>query len=298
MNQIEFKNISKTYPRAENPAVADINLTITAGEKVGLIGANGSGKTTLIRLLLNFVLPDRGSITILGETDLEKTRRYIGHVPERQEGMENFTPRELLRFSLKMAGKGQNFSERIDELLAFAELEDVADNLLSDFSKGMWQRIHIAMALAHHPQILLLDEPMSGLDPEGQKNVREVIAKLKDLTIIYASHNLADVQTFCDSVVILQQGKIAGKVSLENVEKEIFFIDTEIAALKALKTFSDLEIRELRENGNALKIEFLSDAESAQKLIGALNNANIPIKKLRSKGVLENLYHQYVTNTT
>lgn len=298
MPSIEFRDVTKRYGKTGPPAVENISLIINKGEKIGLIGANGSGKTTLLRLLLNFVRPDSGTITVFGENDLEKARKYIGYLPERQEGLENFTPRELLSFAIKMNGNMPNIKTRIETLLAFANLSEVADDLLTDFSKGMWQRVMICAALAHQPQILLLDEPMSGLDPEGQKSVRSFIGQLKDMTIIYASHNLTEIQDFCDTVVIIHEGSIIEKLSLQEIQQEIFLIETIPAARAVVEKFEHISPTVLAENDNLYRIRFTASAANVQQLIGQLSAADIPIQKLRSQGVLENLYHQYVTQAT
>jgi ABC-2 type transport system ATP-binding protein len=295
MFAVEINNVSKTYLKASRPAVQDVQLQISSGERIGLIGANGSGKTTLLRLLMNFVLPDRGSIRILGESNLEKARRFIGFVPERQEGMENFTPRELLQISAKMYGMSGSFAgQRIEELLTFAELRGVADELLSDFSKGMAQRVQICIALIHQPQILLLDEPMSGLDPSGQKDIKDLLLRLTDLTLIYASHNLEEIETFCSSVLIIHEGKIVKQLNLEEIGQEIFTIEMDRPTTAVMERFADLKPRVLSENAIQIEVQIITDSDSIQKFIAALNDQQVNIRRLRSRSILEEYYHQYV----
>lgn len=297
MAAIEMKRVSKTYFRASRPALQEVNLNISAGERAGLIGANGSGKTTLLRLLMSFVLPDEGDIRIWGEDSLEKARKYIGFVPERQEGMENFTPRELLRISARMYGmKEAEANPRIAELLQFAELGSVADELLSDFSKGMAQRAQICIALIHRPPILLLDEPMSGLDPGGQEDVRTLLFRLKDLTMIYASHNLEEIETFCSSVIIIHQGQIVEKLNLREIRREIFTMELASSAAGILEDFRELNPRVLSREGKDIQIQIISDSDSIQKFIAELNKRQMAIKRLRSRSVLEDYYHRYVAS--
>jgi len=298
MSLIEVKNVSKTYYRAFNPAVENINLKIEAGERIGLIGANGSGKTTLMRLLMNFVIPEEGSIQIMGENDLEKSRKLIGYVPERQEGMENFTPRELLQISAQMHGiNSAKAKTKIEELLEFAELTDVSDNLLSDFSKGMSQRVHICIALIHDPQILLLDEPMSGLDPGGQKDVRDVLQKLKNITVIYTSHNLNEIETFCTKVAIIHNGKLVRKLSLDEIRQEIFTMELDSAASSLMEQFSDWNPQILSQGEDKIQVQFVSNSDAIQKIIAILNNYNVEIKRLRTRSVLEDIYHRFIAET-
>ncbi len=298
MLAIEMTGVSKTYSGAPRPALEAIDLEVAAGERLGLIGANGSGKTTLMRLLMNFVLPERGSIWILGEKNLEKARRFMGFVPERQEGMENFTPRELLRISAKMYRMEKNrAAERIEEMLNFTQLTGVAGELVAGFSKGMAQRLQIGIALIHQPRILLLDEPMSGLDPGGQKDVREVLARLSDRTLVYASHNLEEIETFCTAAAILQSGEIIQRLNLQEIRQEIYTLDASRPALEILLRFPDLKPRVLRETGETVRVEFAADSLKIQKLLAALNERRVDIQRLRSRSVLEDYYHRYVAGT-
>lgn len=295
MLAIEMTGVSKTYSGAPRPALETVDLEIAAGERLGLIGANGSGKTTLMRLLMNFVLPERGSIRIMGERNLEKARRFMGFVPERQEGMENFTPRELLRIAARMYRLEKNrAAERIAEMLNFTQLSGFAGELVAGFSKGMAQRLQIGIALIHQPRILLLDEPMSGLDPGGQKDVREVLARLSDRTLVYASHNLEEIETFCTAVVILQGGRVIHRLNLQEIRQEIYTLDASRLALEILSHFPDLKPRVLRETGEKVRVEFAADYLKIQKLLAALNERRVDIQRLRSRSVLEDYYHRYV----
>jgi ABC-2 type transport system ATP-binding protein len=298
MPVIELNNVSKTYFRAADPAVDQFNLKVYAGERIGLIGANGSGKTTIMRLLLNFVLPEKGSISIMGESNLEKARKHIGFVPERQEGMENFTPRELLQISARMYGMDSTRSkEKIQSLLEFAELSEVSGNLLSDFSKGMSQRVHICIALIHDPKILLLDEPMSGLDPGGQKDVRDILLKLKDITMIYASHNLDEIETFCTKVVIIHHGKLIRELSLEEIRQEVFTLELESRFYPLLEKFPDLKPEILSQQEDTIQVQFIAWPDVIRKIMAVFNEHQIEIRRLRSRSVLEHLYHRYVADS-
>ncbi|MCB0304092.1 MAG: ABC transporter ATP-binding protein [Calditrichaeota bacterium] len=293
---IEMKSVSKTYRQAARPAVEGVSIQISPGDKVGLIGANGSGKTTLMRLLLNFIIPDSGEVYILGSSDLEKARKSIGYVPEHQEGMENFSPRELLEFAAQMHGFTlAEKAGRIDELLAFANLSEVADELLAGFSKGMIQRVQICIALIHDPPILLLDEPMSGLDPGGQKDVRDIILRLKELTMIYASHQLSEIERFCNRVIFIHDGHILHQSGLSEIAAEVFTLELTRPALEVLPQFPGLQPEISEGPGERVEVRLTATADEIQNLIAALNVREIKILRLRSRGILEDLYHRYVT---
>lgn len=295
MQVIELKQVSKTYRLAEQPAVREITLSLSAGQRLGLIGANGSGKTTLMRLILNFVKPDEGLIRVMGMSDLEQARCYIGFVPERQEGLENFTPRELLQISARMHQlPPEETRKRMEELLEFAELDDVADQLIADFSKGMAQRVQICLALLHRPKILLLDEPMSGLDPGGQKDVREVLQKLDEISLVYASHQLSEIETFCDTVVILHRGQIKRQINLAEIRQEIFTMELPAAARPLVEKFFGESMQLLEHNAHTIKVQFTANSDMFQKFVAALDAQNIEIRRLRSSSILEELYHRYV----
>lgn len=292
---IEMRSVCKTYRQAARPAVEDISLQISPGDKVGLIGANGSGKTTLMRLLLNFIVPDSGEVQILGSRDLERARRFIGYVPEHQEGMENFSPRELLEFAVQMHGfKLAEKAGRIEELLAFANLSEVADDLLAGFSKGMIQRVQICIALIHDPPILLLDEPMSGLDPGGQKDVRDIILRLRDLTMIYASHQLSEIERFCSRVIFIHGGRMLHQSGLSELAAEVFTLELTRPGLEVLPQFAALQPEISEGPGDRVEVRLTATADEIQDLIAALNARGTKILRLRSRGVLEDLYHRYV----
>ncbi len=292
---IEMQNVSKKYRLAEHPAVRQINLSIFEGQRVGLIGANGSGKTTLMRLMLNFVKPDEGIVRVMGHSDLERARQHIGFVPERQEGLENFTPRELLEIAARMhLLSARETEKRLAELLTFAGLNEVADQLIADFSKGMAQRVQICLALLHRPKILLLDEPMSGLDPGGQKDVRDLLQRLSAITLVYASHQLGEIEMFCDTVTILHKGVIKQQVSLAEIDREIFTVELPPEARPLVAAFFGENITWLEEKPNLLKIQFTARPDTFKKFAAALHEKNLEIRRLRSSSILEDLYHRYV----
>ena len=292
---IELRGIWKTYRHADQPALQDIDLKIYPGQRVGLIGANGSGKTTLLRLLMNFVVPDRGAIVIRGTTNLEEARKFMGFVPEKQEGLENFTPGELLKLSAEMYGiPAEIAARRMEELISFARLAPVVDTLASDFSKGMIQRMQLSLALIHQPSILLLDEPMSGLDPGGQKEVREMLHRLSDITMIYASHQLEEVEEFCTSVVILHRGVIAGQIDLTEIPREVYTFDIHPEAVKLLSGISDIEYQIVREHSDVVRLQLVTTPDIFQKVVALLTEKRYQLQRLRSRSMLEELYYQYV----
>jgi len=290
---ITVSNITKTYAQQSAPAIQNISFDIYPNEKVGLIGANGSGKTTLFRLLLHLLLPDRGNITIMGHSSLEKAKQYIGYVSEHQEGLENFTPIEVLNYAGKMTlmDPGKIKSRRA-ELLKWAGLEVNQDHLISGFSKGMRQRLFLAAALIHEPQILLLDEPMSGLDPDSQNDFLTLLNSLKSYTILYASHQLPEVEEICSRIIILQQGKMVKDLDIREQHQEIFQLEADLAITVLLSHYPEIVIRSQSKHENHLKIDLLAEPAQFQELLSESKQLGISIHRLKSKSILEDLYHQ------
>ena len=215
---VQTHNLTKTYRTGFwlNRLVTSLQgctLTVYQGETFGLLGPNGAGKTTLLKILLGLVRPTSGRVQLLGQAAGERlTKHRIGYLPENAYFYDHLTGREFLHyiaglFGLSSAEQGQ----RIPALLDLVGLAPaiIHKKPLKQYSKGMLQRLGLAQALINDPEIVFLDEPMSGLDPMGRYQVREVILSLKEQgkTIFFNSHVLSDVETICDRVALLDQGE-------------------------------------------------------------------------------------------
>jgi ABC-2 type transport system ATP-binding protein len=189
-----------------------IALSVREGEIFGFVGPNGAGKTTTLKVLLGLIRPTAGRAEVLGHAVRETAfRRHIGFLPENPSFYEFLTGREFLRFYARLSGmKRSARDERVELLLAWVGLEHAAGARLRTYSKGMLQRLGIAQALVHDPSVVFLDEPMSGLDPLGRKDIRDLILRLRDegKTVFMNTHILHDVELLCDRVAILVGGRI------------------------------------------------------------------------------------------
>ncbi|NTW02105.1 MAG: ABC transporter ATP-binding protein, partial [Oscillochloris sp.] len=188
---IEIEDLSKSYGSLQ--VLRGLSLRVAAGEVYGLLGPNGAGKSTLLHLMLGFLKPSSGNLRILGSRSLDGVHAQIGYIPERQRYHTRYTAREYLRFIGEFSGlRGTELSARVDQELRTVGLEDDANRMLSNFSKGMLQRVGVAQALLCDPALLLIDEPTSGLDPSGQREILDLLAAVRDRghTVFLCTHYL------------------------------------------------------------------------------------------------------------
>lgn len=218
---IRTENLTKRY--GEFAAVDGVSLSIGKGEIYGFLGPNGAGKTTTINMLLGIVKPTSGHICLFDEpysaTKLD-VRRRIGVVPEKHPaGVWNWmTAGEYLHLFADLFGV-QNPRERIDYLLERVRLSDVKDRKYANFSRGMLQKLSIVRALLHDPEIMLLDEPISGLDPVGVKQIRDLILEenREGRTVVISSHVLSEIEKICHRVAIIHRGKLMAEDTMQNL---------------------------------------------------------------------------------
>ncbi len=201
--------------------LSDVSFTAHEGEIFGFVGPNGAGKTTTLKVLMGLVRPTSGSASILGRNVAESEfRDQIGFLPENPYFYPFLTAREILDFYARLSGvEAGRRRACVEELLALVHLEAAADARLKTFSKGMLQRVGVAQALIHDPKVVFLDEPMSGLDPIGRREVREVILSLraKGKTVFMNTHILSDVEMICDRVAIIVKGAIRRQGRIEEL---------------------------------------------------------------------------------
>lgn len=266
---IEIKNMSKTYKRdvidfeygkmkfylrgREVAALKDLNLSIEKGEVFGLLGPNGAGKSTLIKILMTVHYPSAGDATIFGQPYTNPSvRQNIGFLPENPFFYDYLTGYEFLNFYGQLYDMtAERLKTRVPEVIELVGLGnyDIESLPLKGYSKGMLQRMGLAQAILNDPELVILDEPLSGLDPIGRKEIRDVILALKKQgkTIFFSSHILQDVESICDRVAILYKGE------LKNVGKLTDLLSTEVVGYEVvIKSDSEKLVEALRPTVNSI----------------------------------------------
>ena len=218
MTAIDLDGVTKRY--GDVVALDDLDLTIDDGEIFGFLGPNGAGKSTTINILLDFVRPTAGSVEVLGmnaRTQSQAIRARTGVLPEGFQVYERLTGRQHLQFAFESKGATQD----MDALLERVDLLDAADRKAGGYSKGMKQRLTLAMALVGEPELLILDEPTTGLDPRGAREVREIVRQERErgATVFFSSHILEQVQAVCDRVGILRNGELVAVDTIDGLRE-------------------------------------------------------------------------------
>ena len=225
---VQVKNLEKTFKtgffRKRVEAVRQVSFNVCEGEIFGLLGPNGAGKTTLLKIMMGLIFPSAGEIKLMGKAAVDcNARTLVGYLPENPYFHHYLTAKELLKFYGQLCGLGKSRAviERQTQLIEQVGLKDAANRPLKKFSKGMLQRIGLAQALIAKPSLLVLDEPMSGLDPIGRKFVTDLIKEQNKngTTILFSSHILSDVERLCSKVVILNKGKKVSEGTLDELLK-------------------------------------------------------------------------------
>jgi ABC-2 type transport system ATP-binding protein len=250
MSAIEILGLEKTYSvgfwrKRPKRALLPLQLTVEDGEIFGFLGPNGAGKTTTLKLLMGLVFPTAGSARILGRewTD-PSVKAQIGFLPEQPYFYDYLTAHELLEYYGQLSGvAAKQRKQRVEQVLEQVGLRDVRGVQLRKFSKGMLQRVGIGQAILHNPKLVFFDEPMSGLDPLGRREVRDLMEQLKHegKTVFFSTHILSDAEALCDRVAIIHQGELRGVGAVEDLTSsvqgkvEVIWQGTQVpASIKAL----------------------------------------------------------------
>jgi ABC-2 type transport system ATP-binding protein len=282
MNLLQVKDLKKSYKRGFIPkptaVLKGLNFSVPEGTITGFLGANGAGKTTTMRCILGLDYPDSGEIELFGKPLSIESKRKLGFLPERPYFYEHLTGVELLEFyaNLTSKWKKQVLRDRIDELLKRVDLDFAKNRPLRTYSKGMQQKLGVAQALIHDPELVILDEPMSGLDPDGRMALNEIIFETakKGTAVFFTSHLLYDTERLCQRLVVIKdgisifEGLTETLLAQSDQGVEIFFL------ANGVKTS-----RKVIENGEA------------QRQIKALVNSGAEITEIRrNRATLEEVF--------
>ena len=281
MHAIEINGFQKTYRvgfwfQEQKVGLKNLNLSVNEAETFGFLGPNGAGKTTTLKLLMGLISPTAGSAKILGRDWRDpEIKKRIGFLPEQPYFYDHLTPRELLDYYGRLSGlPSRERKLRVPKMIERVGLADSADVQLRKFSKGMLQRIGIAQAILHDPAVVFLDEPMSGLDPIGRKEVRDLIQsfKLEGKTVFFSTHILSDAEALCDRVAVMHQGELRGVgVVAELVSKAENRVEILWQGAQALRSIKALG-GDCSEAGDIIRAEL--DENSLQSALEALRNSN------------------------
>ncbi len=282
---IEVRNLRKCYPtgfwRRRVGVLSDVSFSVRENEVVGFLGANGAGKTTTIKIINCLAFPDSGSVRIFGEPGgiRSASRRRIGFMPEQPYFYEYLTGMEFLGLCGRLNGMGgRETRERAAAMLARVALGTAGDTAIRKYSKGMMQRLGLAQALLHDPELVVLDEPKSGLDPMGRMDVRTIIAELKAAgkTVFFSTHIISDVEALCDRVILLDRGRILAEGTVADlVGSEVQYIEL---------VFSPLPAGDPSDDGG---IPFVSSTRAGDALVlrvGGVEDADRWISEMGMRG--------------
>ncbi|MGI9035061.1 MAG: ABC transporter ATP-binding protein [Pyrinomonadaceae bacterium] len=303
---VEIENLTKDYEvgfwrKRKARALDNLNLQVAGGQIFGFLGGNGAGKTTTIKILMSLLFPTSGTARILGKDISDpKMHARIGYCPENPYFYDYLTARELLNYFGELFGIGAaQRKNRIEELLLKVGLNEKDWNKqLRKFSKGMLQRVGLAQALINQPEIVFLDEPMSGLDPIGRREIRELIADLRTggTTVFMSTHILSDIEALCDRVAILRNGRLAAAGNLDELlttsgKSQGFEINVKNIAAEVLQTkisqFAGASIA-AKVNGANIQVNDETEVEEVLQIVKSLGGKLVSVQLVKQS--LEELF--------
>ncbi len=301
MPVLSVENLSKTFRsdflvrRIE--AVKNLSFEVEQGEVFGFVGHNGAGKTTTIKMLVGLTFPSEGRITVLGQPANDpKIRDRIGFLPERPYFYEYLSPREALRFYADLHGNAAaKRDEHIEKLLDLVGLTKFANMRMKGFSKGMLQRLGMAATLVHEPELVILDEPMSGLDPIGRADMKHIIRMLKreGRTILFSSHILSDVEELCDRVALIAHGSLKVLGTIEELTSSYGSGRVEFVVSDDLKDEAKARLASLDIESESVQhgIRLMVETERKNEVLDLLRSMDADILRLGVKHTsLEDLF--------
>ena len=298
---IETNNLSKIY--SKNKVVNSVNMHVEKGKIYGLLGKNGAGKTTTMCMLLNLTYPSSGEVHLFGESPKNSKDVYskIGSIIETPGFYENLTAYENLKIISKL--RGEYNPVKIKLVLEMVSLENAKSKKYKDFSLGMKQRLGIAAAIMHNPELLILDEPINGLDPFGIKEIRTLLKRLSreyGITILISSHILSEIENIADVIGFMDDGVLIDEISKEDLYKRLNkFVEFEVSDIDlAVIVLKELGLRENRDfTFTDNEIRLYSNLELRDKFNALFVNSGIDVRKVNlCEENLEDFFTRFVSN--
>lgn len=297
---VEVVNLTKIFNQQK--AVNDITFSVRKGEILGFLGPNGAGKSTTMKMATTYLPPTSGSVFINGKDVLKdplSVRKIIGYLPEHNPLYLDMYIKEYLEFAASLHGiKGKSLKSKIQDIIAMTGLELEKRKKIGQLSKGYRQRVGLAQAMIHDPEVLILDEPTSGLDPNQIIEIRELIKDFsKQKTVIFSTHIMQEVQAMCDRVVIIDRGRIVADDKVENLKgkpsnQQVVTVEFEVAP--DIDIFKNIKgIRNLEPEGNKVKIFVEPDMDIRSDIFKLATEKDLSLIGLHKEDAsLENIFQQ------
>lgn len=275
MKILEIKNLKKSFKDVN--AVNGISMSAEKGEILGILGPNGAGKSTTISCILGIIAPDSGAVVYEGNNSLKKWKQHIGFVPQELAIYDELTAEENVRFFCALYG-GSNLNAKVDKALDFVGLNEVRKKKAGTFSGGMKRRLNLACGIAHEPDLIIMDEPTVGIDPQSRNHILENVKKLhqKGATILYTTHYMPEAEEICDRLVVVDHGQVIASGTKQEIVSMISKTMTTIVTFRdeselisnaadEIRTFPG--VTEVTVENQTMKIKYLADSPIINSIV-------------------------------
>lgn len=299
MSAVQIQNVCKSFDDVK--AVQNLSLSIDAGQVYGLLGSNGAGKTTTIRMMMGIIMPDSGSISLFDESRMDKMQHRIGYLPEERGLYRKMKVGAVLKFFGELKGlKGQVLQGRIDQWLERLEIPEWKDKKMEELSRGMQQKVQFISTILHDPDLVVLDEPFSGLDPVNANVLKDIILELKKAgkTLLFSTHIMENAEKLCDKISIVNKGNMV-------VEGEIQDIQANFGKNTVLLKYYDGSsefinkldyVESMNDYGKHAEIQLKQNADSQQLLKECMQHLKVQHFEMREPS-LNQIFIEVVKNT-
>lgn len=299
MSAIQIQNVCKSFDEVK--AVKDLSLSIDSGQVFGLLGSNGAGKTTTIRMMMGIIMPDSGSISLFGESRMDKMQHRIGYLPEERGLYRKMKVGEVLKFFGELKGlKGQVLQGRIDQWLERLDIPEWKEKKMEELSRGMQQKVQFISTILHDPDLVVLDEPFSGLDPVNANVLKDIILELKKAgkTLLFSTHIMENAEKLCDKICIVNKGQMVVEGEIHDVRakfgKNTVFLKYYDGSPEFINKLDYVE--SMNDYGKHAEIQLKKDADSQALLKESLKHLRIQHFEMREPS-LNQIFIEVVKNT-